>query len=112
MKDIFNREIKIGDLVACRRTGSRDLVIGEVVRFGAKQVVVDYKYRNIKSTVKHYPQNVCKQDGSIVESLIKKYQLELDNHSISRYWTDREYERAESRRDTLEDVITDLTVKK
>ncbi len=108
MKDIFERPINLKDIVACRRIGSRDLVIGQVIRFGAKQVVVEYKYRGHPKTISHYPQNVCKADGFMFDSLIDAYQKEVDEFGSQKFWTDNEYERAVGRRDTLERVIQDL----
>lgn len=112
MKDIFERPLKILDLVACRRTGSRELVIGQIVSFGKKQVTVAYKHRNIQCTVHHYPHDVCKAEGSVtdlrLDDLITEYENEIKSFDSSKYWTDTEYERAESRQDTLQDVVDDL----
>lgn len=112
MKDIFDRPLSILDIVACRRTGSRDLVIGQIVSFGKKQVTVAYKYRNIPRTVYHYPHDVCKAEGSVtdlkLDDLITEYENKIKSFDTSKYWTDAEYERAESRRDTLQEVVDEL----
>jgi len=113
MKDIFDRPLAIGDIVACRRSGSKSMVIGEIVSFGKKQVTVSYKYRNIINKVYHYPYDVCKAEGSVVKekikALIEKYQGQIEEFKTTKYWTDAEYDRAEARRDILRDeIIPDL----
>lgn len=112
MKDVIDRDLNLRDVVACRRSGGKEMVIGELLRFGKKQITVEYKWRNNYATVHHYPKDVCKISGSgfknVINALIETYQQSVDAHDTSKYWTDAEYERAESRVETLKDVIEDL----
>jgi len=113
MEDIFGRKLAIGDVVACRRSGSRSMIIGEITSFGKKQVTVSYKHRNTVDKVYHYPSDVCKAEGSVakekIKTLIEKYQGKIEEFKTTKYWTDGEYIRAEARRDLLQDeIIPDL----
>ncbi len=44
----------------------------------------------------------------MLEPLIEQYQKAINQFSSQKFWTDTEYERAESRRDTLQDIVNDL----
>lgn len=43
MRDVSNRELEIGDVVAATMVGYPDMRVGEVTRFTPKKIVVGFK---------------------------------------------------------------------
>lgn len=59
MKDIFGREIQIGDLVAFNPPYYKGLVIGKIIKFNHKTVTVEYIHSGFLVRSVPYPSDVC-----------------------------------------------------
>jgi hypothetical protein len=67
MKDIFGKELSLGDTVAFNPPYSKGLIIGTIAKFTPKQVKIEYygstwREQSVLMSKLDYPENVVKKD--------------------------------------------------